>query len=61
MEESQQQQQQQQNQTKERERVANPAQVIEESANKLAKFGGFDILEAVIDGVQNLNPERKAR
>ncbi|MBK6444593.1 MAG: DUF5458 family protein [Bacteroidetes bacterium] len=59
MEESQ--QQQQQSQSKERERVANPAQVIEESANKLAKFGGFDVLEAVIDGVQNLNPERKAR
>ena len=43
MEESQ--QQQQQSQSKERERVANPAQVIEESANKLAKFGGFDVLE----------------
>lgn len=60
MEESQQ-QQQSQGQAKERERVANPAQVLEESANKLAKFGGFDILEAVIDGVQNMNPERKAR
>ncbi|MBK7850415.1 MAG: DUF5458 family protein [Bacteroidetes bacterium] len=60
MEESQQ-QQQSQGQAKERERVANPAQVLEESSNKLAKFGGFDILEAVIDGVQNMNPERKAR
>ena len=60
MEESQQ-QQQSQSQAKERERVANPAQVLEESSNKLAKFGGFDILEAVIDGVQNMNPERKAR
>ncbi len=25
------------------------------------KVGGFDMLEATIEGVQNLNPERKAR
>src|SRR3954453_958545 len=34
---------------------------IETSINKLAKYGGFDMLEASIEGVQNLNPERKAR
>lgn len=34
---------------------------IEESLNKLAKVGGFDLLEAAISGLQNLNPERKAR
>ena len=28
---------------------------------KLSKFGGFNILESSIDGIQNLNPERKAR
>lgn len=28
---------------------------------KLAKFGGFDLLEASIEGSQNMNPERKAR
>lgn len=28
---------------------------------KLAKFGGFTFLESSIDGIQNLNPERKAR
>lgn len=28
---------------------------------KLSKFGGFTFLEASVDGVQNLNPERKAR
>lgn len=27
----------------------------------LAKYGGFDLLEATIEGAQNLNPERKAR
>ena len=34
---------------------------LSESLNKLAKIGGFDLLETSIDGVQNLNPERKAR
>lgn len=29
--------------------------------NALSKFGGFNFLESTIDGVQNLNPERKAR
>lgn len=29
--------------------------------DKLAKFGGFSFLESTIDGIQNLNPERKAR
>ncbi len=32
-----------------------------ESAEKLAKYGGFDLLETSIEGVQNMNPERKAR
>lgn len=27
----------------------------------LAKFGGFNVLESSVDGIQNLNPERKAR
>ncbi len=34
---------------------------LEQSSERLAKYGGFDLLEATIDGVQNLNPERKAR
>lgn len=29
--------------------------------NQLSKFGGFNFLESTVDGVQNLNPERKAR
>lgn len=37
------------------------APALEESLNKLVRVGGFDMLEATIDGVQNLNPERKAR
>lgn len=31
------------------------------SLEKLSRVGGFDLLEATIEGLQNLNPERKAR
>lgn len=41
--------------------VENPAEFLKESSDKLVKFGGFDLLEACIEGAQNLNPERKAR
>jgi len=41
--------------------VENPAEFLKESSDKLLKFGGFDLLEACIEGVQNMNPERKAR
>ena len=34
---------------------------LENAIRKLAKAGGFSFFEATIDGVQNLNPERKAR
>jgi len=43
------------------ERLANPAQTLEQSVNKLAKMGGFDFVENAVEGTQNLNPERKAR
>ena len=46
---------------KEREKVANPAELLQQSTTKLAKQGGFDLLEVSIEGVQNLNPEKKAR
>ena len=32
-----------------------------EPLDKLSKYGGFSFLESSIEGVQNLNPERKAR
>ena len=41
--------------------VENPTEFLKESSDKLVKFGGFDLLESCIEGVQNLNPERKAR
>ncbi|MCY0970739.1 DUF5458 family protein [Chryseobacterium wangxinyae] len=34
---------------------------LDSSLNKLARYGGFDLLETSIEGVQNINPERKAR
>jgi len=41
--------------------VENPAKHLKENNEKLAKYGGFDLLEACIEGVQNMNPDRKAR
>ena len=35
--------------------------ILGNSTLKLSKYGGFGILETTIDGVQNLNPEKKAR
>ncbi|MCU0449974.1 MAG: DUF5458 family protein [Bernardetiaceae bacterium] len=46
---------------RERERVADVAQTLEQSANKLGKYGGYDLLETTIEGTQNLNPTKKAR
>ena len=34
---------------------------LEKSLDKLVRYGGFDLLEAYIENVQNVNPERKAR
>ena len=34
---------------------------LEQSITSLAKFGGFDFLEAIVDGADNLNPVRKAK
>lgn len=41
--------------------VENPSQYLKENSDKLAKYGGYDLLESCIEGVQNMNPERKAR
>ena len=41
--------------------VDKPEELLTSSMKQLEKVGGFDMLESAIDGVQNLNPERKAR
>ncbi|WP_345949712.1 MULTISPECIES: DUF5458 family protein [unclassified Mucilaginibacter] len=43
------------------EKSAAPELSLNESLNKLSRVGGFDLLETTVDGLQNLNPERKAR
>ncbi|WP_108868962.1 DUF5458 family protein [Aquimarina aquimarini] len=42
-------------------KIENPAQELKINEEKLAKYGGFDLIEACIDDVQNMNPDRKAR
>ncbi len=41
--------------------VEKPRELLKESMEQLSKVGGFDLMEVAIDGLQNLNPERKAR
>ncbi len=38
-----------------------PALTMDESLTKLARVGGYDFLEAIVDGADNLNPVRKAK
>jgi len=42
-------------------KIEKPQETLEQNMNTLAVVGGFDLLEMMIDGVQNVNPERKAR
>lgn len=51
----------QNNPLKTSEKLAEASPSLETSAAKLAKYGGFTILETTLEGVQNLNPEKKAR
>lgn len=48
-------------QEREAKEIKNPLEHLKNSAEKLAKFGGFDLIESTIEGTQNLNPDRKAR
>lgn len=51
-----------QNESKEfRQPAALTLGTLESHLQPLTKLGGFDLLESVIDNIQNLNPERKAR
>jgi Type VI secretion system, TssC, VipB len=45
----------------ERPEIANPLEFLKTSSEKIAKFGGFDLIESTIEGTQNLSPDRKAR
>ncbi|WP_029906681.1 DUF5458 family protein [Prevotella sp. 10(H)] len=37
------------------------AHSVQEAVNNLARFGGFNFLESVVDGIAAMNPERAAR
>ena len=47
--------------TAEKDNLQASSQSLDASLNNLQKYGAFDLLESAIDGIQNLNPERKAR
>jgi hypothetical protein len=42
-------------------KIEKPAELLTEGLNKLGNVGGFDLMEVAIEGVQSMNPERKAR
>lgn len=45
---------------KEREKIENPAELLQSSINGLDKFGGFQLLKGLIKGIENMDPRRKA-
>ena len=47
-------------QLREREKIENPAGLLQESLDGLNKFGGFQMVKGLIKGVENMDPRRKA-
>ena len=45
---------------KEREKIANPAELLQTSLDGLNKVGGFQLVKGLIKGVENMDPRRKA-
>lgn len=45
---------------REKEKIANPAELLQSSIGGLDKFGGFQLLKGLIKGVENMDPRRKA-
>ena len=45
---------------REREKIENPAGLLQDSLGGLDKFGGFQMLKGLIKGVENMDPRRKA-
>lgn len=45
---------------KEREKIENPAGLLQDSLGGLDKFGGFQLIKGLIKGVENMDPRRKA-
>lgn len=45
---------------KDREKIENPAGLLQDSLGGLDKFGGFQLLKGLIKGIENMDPRRKA-
>lgn len=45
---------------KEIEKISEPAEYLQENLQQLESFGGYDLLEGAVDGLENMNPERRA-
>ncbi len=45
---------------KERQKIANPAELLQQSLDGLSKVGGFQLVKGLIKGVENMDPRRKA-
>ena len=45
---------------KEREKIENPAGLLQDSLGGLDKYGGFQLIKGLIKGVENMDPRRKA-
>ena len=45
---------------REKEKIENPAELLQSSLGGLDKFGGFQLLKGLIKGVENMDPRRKA-
>jgi len=45
---------------REKEKIENPAELLQSSIGGLDKFGGFQLLKGLIKGVENMDPRRKA-
>lgn len=45
---------------REKEKIENPAGLLQDSLSGLDKFGGFQMLKGLIKGVENMDPRRKA-
>jgi hypothetical protein len=45
---------------KEVEKISDPSGMLDEGIGNLKKFGGYDLLEGAVDGLENMNPQRRA-
>ena len=45
---------------REKEKIENPAELLQSSLGGLDKFGGFQLLKGLIKGIENMDPRRKA-